>query len=48
MSRAAKDPRVTYENQSFGMVCDAGVDIPRHDLPAGYRMRPFRPGDDAL
>ncbi len=48
MSRAAKDPRVTYENQSFGMVCDAGVAIPRHDRPAGYRMRPFRPDDDAL
>jgi GNAT superfamily N-acetyltransferase len=48
MASGRIDPRVTYENQSLNMVCDDCTDIPRHVLPAGYRFRPYRAGDDSV
>lgn len=33
-------------NRSLQMVCDHCADYPRHELPAGYRWRPFHDGDD--
>jgi GNAT superfamily N-acetyltransferase len=38
---------VSERNQSFSMVRDSFDDVPQHELPAGYQLRPYRDGDDA-
>jgi GNAT superfamily N-acetyltransferase len=40
------DPRITWENRSVRMLRDGFDGVPRHELAAGYRLRPFRDGDD--
>ena len=42
------DPRVTYIDRFFNMVRDDFDDVPRFELPAGYRFRSFRDGADAV
>lgn len=41
------DPRVTYTDQYFHMERDSLDEFPRVPLPAGYRLRAYRPGDEA-
>ena len=35
-----------YEDRFFNMRRDDFLDVPRVELPAGYALRPYRPGDD--
>lgn len=40
------DPRVTYEDQYFHMARSDLAHIPQYTFPAGYTLRPYRPGDE--
>ena len=39
-------PEVLRQDTSFNMVCPSLENFPEYTLPAGYRFRNYRPGDD--